>query len=63
MHELMTLPVHCPYCGELLQLIIDPSESEQDLIEDCQVCCQPMNLHFTINNEGDTDISVWRDDE
>jgi hypothetical protein len=36
--------VTCPHCGEAFPLQIDTSESEQSLIEDCTVCCRPINL-------------------
>lgn len=41
----------CPYCGEEIQLVIDCSVSIQDYIEDCQVCCRPINIHLTIEDE------------
>jgi transcription elongation factor Elf1 len=38
----------CPYCGETISSVLDPSESMQRYIEDCEVCCQPIELecHF-----------------
>jgi hypothetical protein len=36
--------ITCPHCGEVFPLQIDTSQSEQILIEDCTVCCQPINL-------------------
>jgi phage terminase large subunit GpA-like protein len=36
--------ITCPHCGEVFPLQIDTSESEQSLIEDCTVCCRPINL-------------------
>jgi len=44
--------IHCPYCGEPLEIAIDWSVREQEYVEDCQVCCQPMLLRVTL---GDTD--------
>ena len=38
--------VECPYCGEPITLLIDPSVPQQHYIEDCQVCCQPMQVSF-----------------
>jgi hypothetical protein len=32
----------CPYCGEIVELLIDRSVSRQRYTEDCAVCCQPM---------------------
>lgn len=31
----------CPYCGEPLEISIDPSAESQSYVEDCQVCCAP----------------------
>jgi phage terminase large subunit GpA-like protein len=36
--------IACPHCGESFSLQIDTSQSEQTLIEDCSVCCQPIAL-------------------
>lgn len=32
----------CPYCGEWLQISVEPSAATQAYGEDCQVCCQPL---------------------
>ncbi len=34
----------CPHCGEAFPLQIDTSEPEQSFIEDCTVCCRPIQL-------------------
>jgi hypothetical protein len=36
--------ITCPHCGESFPLEIDTSQPEQSLIEDCTVCCRPINL-------------------
>jgi cysteine-rich CPXCG protein len=36
--------ISCPHCGEVFPLQIDTSQSEQAFIEDCTVCCRPINL-------------------
>lgn len=38
--------VCCPYCGENLDISIDTSAGEQSYIEDCQVCCQPIEMRL-----------------
>ena len=50
-----TQDIHCPYCGEPLEIAIDWSVREQEYVEDCQVCCQPMVLRVTMD---DTDGAV-----
>ena len=34
--------VHCPYCGEAIELLVEDSVEQQQYIEDCQVCCRPI---------------------
>lgn len=34
--------LHCPYCGEPIELTIEDSTEQHDYIEDCQVCCRPI---------------------
>jgi len=36
--------IACPHCGESFPLLVDTSEREQLLVEDCSVCCRPINL-------------------
>jgi len=44
MQPIVSTDVVCPHCGQTFSLEIDTSQSEQDLIEDCSVCCRPINL-------------------
>jgi hypothetical protein len=36
--------IDCPHCGETFPLLVDTSEPEQTLIEDCTICCRPITL-------------------
>ncbi len=36
----------CPYCWERISMILDPAEEQSDYIEDCEVCCRPIELDF-----------------
>ncbi len=38
----------CPYCGELIELVVDHSMADQQYIEDCEVCCRPISIHVVI---------------
>lgn len=44
--------VQCPYCGETLTVRLDLSAGSQTYVEDCQVCCQPMQLGVQVDEEG-----------
>lgn len=55
--------IRCPYCGEQITLIIDRSADSQEYIEDCQVCCQPINLHVRIEKNRPPAIVARRDSD
>ena len=44
MQFLVEIEITCPHCGEVFPLQIDTSQAEQTLIEDCTVCCRPIDL-------------------
>ena len=50
--------IRCPYCGERLEVAVDWSVRRQEYVEDCQVCCQPMTLVVTIDEEQTPTIEV-----
>jgi hypothetical protein len=39
--------VLCPYCGESYTTMVDTSQSSHATIEDCPVCCRPIQLTVT----------------
>ena len=43
---------YCPYCAEPITLLVDTSEGEQQYIEDCEVCCRPINISLQVHSEG-----------
>lgn len=56
---------HCPYCGEPITLAIDDSAGSQQYIEDCQVCCRPIDVHVHVAVDDDgagTAGGMQRDD-
>jgi hypothetical protein len=47
----------CPHCFEENYLGVDPSGGRrQELIEDCPVCCNPIQFVFVIDPDGDAMI-------
>lgn len=38
----------CPYCWESISMLIDTSVTTQTYIEDCEVCCRPMNIQYQV---------------
>ncbi|WP_290650815.1 CPXCG motif-containing cysteine-rich protein [Aquisalimonas sp.] len=56
--------IDCPYCGEPFTTVVDYSEGGQHYIEDCQVCCQPIEFVVDVDVAGDLlGVTVLRDDE
>ncbi|MET0580629.1 MAG: CPXCG motif-containing cysteine-rich protein [Pseudoxanthomonas sp.] len=45
--------IQCPYCGEPIDLFVDDSVDHQQYIEDCQVCCRPINVSVTAGDDGE----------
>lgn len=34
----------CPYCWEEISMLLDPSTGSQKYVEDCEVCCNPIEI-------------------
>lgn len=47
-----TQAVRCPYCGETFETVIDLSSGSASYIEDCQVCCRPIEFRLEVGPEG-----------
>ena len=43
--------IQCPYCGEQIEVLVDYSIRRQECVEDCQVCCKPITLSISIDDE------------
>jgi transcription elongation factor Elf1 len=63
MNYLTDKPINCPYCGETIRVLIEPSDMDQQYIEDCQVCCRPINFLVYENMNGDIDVNVFSEDD
>ena len=51
--------VSCPYCGEINEIGLDPgSGSEQEYVEDCQVCCRAWHVTVVYLPDGSAEVSV-----
>ena len=63
MNELLERKILCPYCNEAITVLVDTSVDYQDYIEDCQVCCRPIELSASLNIEGELSLSVRHENE
>lgn len=41
---LVEISIQCPFCGEEINSMVDTSQGGYSTIEDCQVCCRPMEI-------------------
>jgi hypothetical protein len=62
MNALEECLVCCPYCGESQTVLVETGLPPDDLVEDCQVCCQPMVLRVTAA-DGSVSIDVRREND
>jgi hypothetical protein len=42
--------IDCPHCGERLPIALDVSAGGQDDIQDCEVCCRPIRIVYTVED-------------
>jgi hypothetical protein len=55
--------VHCPYCGEPSEVLLDPGGGpDQAYVEDCQVCCRPWSVRVRWYG-GEASVEVHTEDE
>ncbi len=52
--------IECPHCGEAFQISVDPDDDGQDMVEDCRICCRPIQMTVELEGE-DVNVSVFRE--
>ena len=62
MDEIHQETIYCPYCGESIEVQVDTSAGDQAYIEDCQVCCRPIELSLQVAG-AEWQLQVQRDDD
>lgn len=60
--------IHCPYCGEPIELFVDPgviedADATPRYTEDCQVCCKPIDIAVSIDDEGEIAVIARAESE
>lgn len=51
--------IQCPHCWEQISMLIDLSVDEQTYVEDCEICCNPLEIKVVI--EGGQVILIEAD--
>lgn len=55
-----TFNVSCPYCGEQLEIYLEP-DVMGTLVQDCEVCCRPWQVRV-MYDDGARYVEVLRGD-
>ncbi len=55
------IEIQCPYCGEVLELLVE-EDLKGRLVQDCEVCCNPIQLDVRRDEWGVPAVSVERAD-
>jgi hypothetical protein len=48
----------CPYCGEGISMVLDTSVTTQTYVEDCEVCCNPIEIRYVAEDGDILDFSA-----
>lgn len=60
----MEIDTNCPSCGEPVTLVVDVTAGRrQTYVEDCWVCCTPMEVVVVVHSRDDVDVEVKAADE
>ncbi len=62
LNEIKTVRACCPYCGEQITLVADCSVDHQVYVEDCEVCCKPISIEATADEQGAVVLSLMDED-
>lgn len=55
--------ITCPYCWESIVILTDPSVPEQEYVEDCQVCCNPIDIRVQVDHQGAQSVQATNPDD
>ena len=60
MDYVVEIEIECPYCGEVFPSTADTSQGSHNTIEDCVVCCRPINVEISCEAGEVFNISASR---
>lgn len=62
-HQLLEQSVQCPYCWESFTILVDASVESQEYVEDCEVCCHPIDFIVEVNEMDRVNVEARQMDE
>lgn len=58
-NELFEKTITCPYCWENFTIFIEPSsEVGESYVEDCYVCCRPIEIVIASKSDDSVEIRI-----
>ena len=61
MSDLDQAQIRCPHCGERIDIQVHIGSDDEDYVEDCSVCCRPIMLHISRDENGVPTVSASSD--
>jgi hypothetical protein len=62
-NQVIETKVQCPYCWERFILLVDGSVDQQEYVEDCEICCRPIDFIVTIDEQEQISVQARLQDE
>jgi len=57
-NQLIEVALQCPYCWERITLLVDASIEMQEYIEDCEVCCRPIDFVVEVDEQDQAKVTA-----
>lgn len=57
-NPLLEVRVQCPYCWENFTLLVDASVEDQEYVEDCEICCRPIDFSIAVDEDGGASVDA-----
>jgi len=48
----------CPYCWQEISMLLDYSVRSQAYIEDCEICCNPIQIQYRVDEDTITEFTA-----
>ena len=57
------ISAQCPYCYSSISFVCEFLSGSQNYIEDCEVCCRPIQISYETDTDGVIGFEVKRLDQ
>ena len=58
LNQVVEARVQCPYGWEHFILLVDASIDDQEYVEDCEVCCRPIDFSVAIDEDNQVKVQA-----